>query len=82
MNQSRSMSLIEAAMNAAVGFGLALVVQVIAFRAFGLSASLGDHLGIALLFTAVSIARAYLLRRLFERLRTPLDTEFGLNEAD
>lgn len=82
MNQSRCMSFIEAITNTVVGFLLALVVQLIAFPAFGLVVGLGENVGIAILFTAVSIARSYTLRRLFERLRRPPDGEFRFGEVD
>ena len=67
--QSRAMSLVEAVTNVAVGFGLALGVQLALFPALGLEASMGEHLAISAVFTAVSVARGYCLRRVFERLR-------------
>lgn len=63
--QSRVMSLIEAVTNVAVGFGVATGAQVVIFPIFGLEATLGEHLAIGALFTVVSIARSYALRRLF-----------------
>lgn len=69
MKQSRLMSLIEAITNVIVGYGLAVITQIIVFPWFGIEATLGEHLGIGLAFVAVSLARSYLLRRLFERLR-------------
>lgn len=69
MTQSRKMSLVEAATNVAVGYGLAVITQIIVFPWFGLDAALGEHLAIGLAFVGVSLARSYLLRRLFERLR-------------
>jgi hypothetical protein len=67
MKQSRAVSLIEALANVAAGFGLALLTQLAVFPLFGLTARPLDHLRIALVFTAVSVARSYLLRRLFAR---------------
>ena len=69
MTQSRKMSLIEAVTNVAVGYGLAVVTQIIVFPWFGLEAALGEHLAIGLVFLAISLARGYVLRRLFEGLR-------------
>ena len=63
------MSLIEAITNVAVGFGLAIATQMLVFPLFGLQASASDHLAINLIFTAVSFARSYVLRRVFEGLR-------------
>ena len=67
--QSRGMSLVEAITNVVVGFGLALGVQLALFPALGLEASIGEHLALSAVFTAVSIARGYCLRRLFESFR-------------
>jgi hypothetical protein len=63
------MSLIEAIANVAVGFGVAVTTQVLVFPAFGLEASLSENLAIGCIFTTVSIARSYALRRLFEAMR-------------
>lgn len=69
MTQSRLMSLVEAITNVAVGYILAIVTQIVVFPWFGFEATLEEHLTIGLVFVAVSLARGYLLRRLFERLR-------------
>ena len=69
--QSRLMSLVEAITNVVVGYLLALATQVAIFPLFGLTVSLADNLVIGCIFTAVSIARSYTLRRLFEALRAP-----------
>lgn len=65
MKQSRTMSLVEAVTNVIVGYGLAVVTQIIVFPWFGLEAALGEHMAIGTAFVASSIARSYLLRRLF-----------------
>jgi hypothetical protein len=65
MKQSRMMSLVEAVTNVAVGYGLAVVTQIIVFPWFGLEAALGEHMAIGVAFVAVSLVRSYLLRRLF-----------------
>ena len=67
--QSRRMSLVEAIANVAVGFLVALLTQIIVFPLFGLQVSLGDNLAIGGLFTLASIARSYVLRRVFEAIR-------------
>jgi len=82
MSQSRRMSLVEATTNTMVGYLLAVAVQLVAFPLFGLDVSLADNIAIALLFTAVSIARSYTLRRLFERLKRPAPIPFRTSECD
>ena len=67
--QSRSMSLVESIANVVVGFGIAVLTQIAVFPIFGLQVSLADNLVIGLVFTAVSIARSFALRRVFEELR-------------
>ena len=74
MAQSRVMSFIEAATNVVVGYVLAIATQLVVFPLFGLEAALGEHLAIGMAFVGVSLARGYLLRRLFERFRASRST--------
>ena len=67
--QSRAMSLVEAVTNVAVGYGLAVTMQMLVFPLFGLTVVFVDHLLIGAAFTVISIARAFALRRLFEVIR-------------
>lgn len=66
--QSRWMSLMEAATNIAVGYGVAVLTQVLVFPLFGLSVSLGENLGIGAVFTVISLVRSFVLRRAFNAL--------------
>ena len=68
--QSRLMSLVEAIVNVVVGYGLAVLTQIAVFPIFGLRTSLPEHLAIGGVFTVVSLARSYALRRTFEAIRT------------
>lgn len=65
MKQSRKMSGLEAATNTLVGFLLALALQVAIFPNLPLT----TNIWIVIAFTLLSLARSYVLRRLFERLR-------------
>jgi uncharacterized protein (DUF2062 family) len=67
MTQSRWMSLSESAANVVVGYALAVGTQIVVFPVFGIHVALGDQLAIGLAFTGISLIRAYVLRRLFER---------------
>lgn len=69
MKQSRTMSLVEAFANVVVGYGVAVITQLLIFPLFGLRTTLAENLAIGAIFTVVSIARSFALRRLFERLR-------------
>jgi hypothetical protein len=68
--QSAKMSALEAVTNVVVGFVLALIVQTVAFPVFGLEVSMTDNLLISAVFTAMSIVRSFMLRRLFEAIRS------------
>ena len=63
--QTRLMSLVESVANIVVGYGVAVLTQLLVFPLFGLAVSLGENLMIGLIFTGVSLARSYALRRLF-----------------
>ena len=69
MAQSKRGSLIEAGANTVVGYALAVATQFAVFPVFGLRVGVVENLGLGLIFTAVSLARGYVLRRLFERWR-------------
>lgn len=69
MRQSRTMSFIEAVTNVILGYALAIGTQLVVFPLFGIQATLSEHLAIGIAFVGVSLARGYLLRRLFERFK-------------
>ncbi len=69
MKQSRLMSLVEAVANVLVGYGVAVVTQMLIFPIFGLHTTLAQNLKMGAIFTAVSIARSFALRRVFEAMR-------------
>ena len=69
MQQSRLMSLAESVTNVVIGYVLAIATQIVVFPWFGIETGLAEHLSIGLAFVGVSLARGYLLRRLFETIR-------------
>ena len=69
MKQSRAMSLAEALTNVVVGYGAAILTQILVFPLFGLPARVSDALAMGAIFTLVSIVRSYLLKRIFEAIR-------------
>ena len=66
--QLKRHSLLESVVNVAVGYGVALLSQIIIFPVFGIKVSLRDNVLIGVFFTIISIVRSYLLRRLFNKL--------------
>jgi len=69
MKQSRLMSLVESVANVVVGYGVAVVTQILIFPIFGLHTTLAQNLKMGAIFTIVSIARSFALRRVFEAIR-------------
>ena len=69
MKQSRLMSFVEAISNVVLGYGVAVVTQILIFPIFGLHTTLAQNLKMGVVFTIVSIARSFALRRVFERFR-------------
>ena len=70
MKQSLWMSLLESIANVVVGYVVAVGAQLVVFPLFGMLATLRENLMIGLIFTGVSLVRSFLLRRVFETLRS------------
>ena len=69
MKQSRVMSLVESVANVIVGYGVAVVTQILIFPMFGLRTTLAQNLLMGLAFSLISVARSFALRRVFEAIR-------------
>jgi len=70
------MSFFESLPNVVVGFGLAVLTQMLVFPVFEIVMTVDHHVSIAATFTPVSPMRGYVLRSFFNRffsirLRTP-----------
>lgn len=74
MKQSRLMSLVESVANVIVGYGVAVVTQILIFPIFGLHTTLAQNMKMGAVFTVVSIARSFALRRVFEAIRVRSST--------
>ncbi len=68
MRQSRRMSAVEAITSTTIGYAVAVATNAVVLPAFGFHVSMGESLAIGAIFTAVSIIRGYLVRRLFVAL--------------
>ena len=73
--QTKLGSFVEAWANIAVGFGINFVANMMVLPLFGFHVTASDAFGIGLIFTAISLARSYVLRRWFNGLK------FGNREA-
>jgi hypothetical protein len=67
MGQTKVMSLKEACTSTAIGYVINLVLQMVFFPAVGVKASFSQNIKIGLLFTLVSVARQYWVRRQFNK---------------
>jgi hypothetical protein len=65
--QTRWHSLVESVTNVAIGYLVALGSQLLVFPLYGITVDLATNLAIGAWFTAISIARSYLVRRWFTR---------------
>lgn len=75
MKQSRLMSMLETTLSTAAGFGLSLLIQWLVLPwLLHVEIPLHTNIVFALIMTAVSLARGFVLRRVFEALhiRRPL----------
>ena len=62
------MSIVESLTNVAVGYGIAVSVQIAIFPLFGIEIPLRSDLLIGAIFTVVSLCRSYALRRVFNAI--------------
>jgi hypothetical protein len=65
MTQTKLGSLIEAIANVVLGFSINFVANILVLPLFGFAVSAGQAFGIGLVFTIISIARSYIIRRWF-----------------
>jgi hypothetical protein len=59
--------IVESIIDVGSGFILAIIIQLLVFPLFGLYPSIFDSMGIALIFTVVSMTRSALWRRYFRK---------------
>lgn len=69
MAQTRLGSFAEAWANIAVGFGINFTANLIVLPWFGFNVTATDAFGIGVVFTGISLARSYVLRRWFNGLK-------------
>ena len=62
-------NLLESVIDVGSGFILAILIQLLIFPLFGLHPTILDTMGIALIFTVVSIIRSAIWRNFFRRYK-------------
>lgn len=65
--QSRKRSLYEACINIAIGFGVALVSQMLIFPLYDIHVPFQTDLAITAWFTVISLVRSYCIRRFMNK---------------
>jgi len=65
MTQTRMGSLIEACMNVLIGFTINFFANILILPLIGFHITPGQNLFIGVLYTIVSVARSYVIRRWF-----------------
>ncbi|HEX7911754.1 MAG TPA: hypothetical protein VF534_27185 [Paraburkholderia sp.] len=65
MSQSRKGSIAEAIMNTIIGFSINYTANLLIFPLFGMHISLTGNFLMGLIYTAISLIRSYVLRRVF-----------------
>jgi hypothetical protein len=73
--QTRMGSFVEAWANILVGFTINFAANLLVLPLFGFSVTPSDAFGIGVVFTAISLARSYVLRRWFNGLRWGHDSD-------
>lgn len=67
--QTKKGSMIEAIVNVAIGYGVAVTSQVVVFPLLGMEVPLSTNLLIGVIFTVISLVRSYILRRIFTKFK-------------
>ena len=65
--QSQMLSVVESITNVVIGYGLAILSQMLIYHALDIPVEFKVQLLIGVWFTAVSLVRTYIVRRVFNR---------------
>lgn len=65
--QTKTNSFIESLTNVAIGYGVALMSQILVFPIYDIHIPLSTNIAIGAWFTVISIARSYVIRRWFTK---------------
>lgn len=65
MTQTRLGSLIEAIINVIIGFGINFTANMFIFPLFGFHITPGANFAMGMIYTVISVARSYCVRRWF-----------------
>lgn len=66
--QSKAHSVFEAFSNVAIGYLVSVIANIFVLPTFGYDVTIRDSFAIGAAFTAISLARSYILRRIFNKI--------------
>ena len=69
MEQTKLGSAVEAVANIFIGFAINFAANLVVLPWFGFNLSAGTAFSIGLIFTAISLVRSYVLRRVFNNIK-------------
>jgi uncharacterized membrane protein (DUF485 family) len=75
VSQTRLGSFAEAWFNVAVGFGINFAGNIFILPLFGFNVTAGQAFGIGVIFTVISVARSYVLRRVMNSYKAKWNME-------
>lgn len=67
MKQTKKQSLTETVISTFIGLAVSLITQIVVFPLYGMEVSFNQNIQITIIFTFVSIARGYFVRRYFNK---------------
>ena len=67
--QSKLFSFLESLTNVVVGFLVAVTANILVLPLFGFYPNFSEATSIGVIFTLISLARSYVLRRVFNRIK-------------
>lgn len=65
MSQSKTSSFIESWINVLIGFGINFTANALVLPLIGFHISMAQNLTLGVIYTAISVARSYVIRRWF-----------------
>lgn len=69
MSQSKKGSFAESLTNIAIGISIGFLSNLLVLPLFGYNVTISDGLAISCVFTAISLVRSYVVRRLYNKYR-------------
>lgn len=72
MKQSKLLSMIEVVTNVMIGLVINFTLNYFVLNYLGYKISVSENIGLTLMFTAVAVARGFIVRRFFNHLQERL----------